>query len=130
MLQWIRVCLPVQGTWVQSLIREDPACCGATKSHALQLLKPCSSARKATAMRSQWKSSPSSLPLRKTHAEQQRPSTAKNKIKKLKNNLPGQNWPGRRRAGVMRVGLMKEWLTLELRSAREGGARRSEERWL
>ena len=25
------VYLPMQGTWVQSLVREDPTCCGATK---------------------------------------------------------------------------------------------------
>ena len=28
--QWIRVCLPTQGTWVQSLAREDPTCLGVT----------------------------------------------------------------------------------------------------
>ena len=29
--QWLRVCLPMQGTRVQSLVQEDPTCCGATK---------------------------------------------------------------------------------------------------
>ena len=29
--QWIRIRLPMQGTWVQSLVREDPTCHGATK---------------------------------------------------------------------------------------------------
>ena len=29
--QWLRVCLPMQGTWVQALVREDPTCHGATK---------------------------------------------------------------------------------------------------
>ena len=29
--QWLRICLPMQGTRVQSLVREDPTCCGATK---------------------------------------------------------------------------------------------------
>ena len=29
--QWIRICLPVQGTWVQSLVQEDSTCLGATK---------------------------------------------------------------------------------------------------
>ena len=29
--QWLRVCLPVQGTQVQALVREDPTCCRATK---------------------------------------------------------------------------------------------------
>ena len=30
--QWLRICLPVQGTRVQSLVREDPTCSGATKA--------------------------------------------------------------------------------------------------
>ena len=29
--QWLRIRLPTQGTWVWSLVREDPTCCGATK---------------------------------------------------------------------------------------------------
>ena len=29
--QCLRICLPVQGTWVRSLVREDPTCRGATK---------------------------------------------------------------------------------------------------
>ena len=28
--QWFRVCLPMQGTQVQALVREDPTCRGAT----------------------------------------------------------------------------------------------------
>ena len=28
--QWLRVCLPVQGTRVRALVWEDPTCCGAT----------------------------------------------------------------------------------------------------
>ena len=31
MVQWLRIHLPLQGTWVQSLVREDPTCRGATK---------------------------------------------------------------------------------------------------
>ena len=31
MAQWLRICLPMQGTWVQSLVWEDPTCRGATK---------------------------------------------------------------------------------------------------
>ena len=27
--QWLRICLPVQGTWVRALVREDPTCHGA-----------------------------------------------------------------------------------------------------
>ena len=29
--QWLRIHLPVQGTWVRALVREDPTCCRATK---------------------------------------------------------------------------------------------------
>ena len=29
--QWQRICLPMQGTWVRSLVQEDPTCHGATK---------------------------------------------------------------------------------------------------
>ena len=30
-VQWLRIYLPVQGTWVQYLVWEDPTCRGATK---------------------------------------------------------------------------------------------------
>ena len=51
-IQWIRICMPVQRTQVQSLVQEDPICHGATKpvhhnywnqssrAHQLQLLSP------------------------------------------------------------------------------------------
>ena len=29
--QWLRIRLPMQGTWVRALVREDPTCHGATK---------------------------------------------------------------------------------------------------
>ena len=29
--QWLRICLPMQGTWVRALVWEDPTCRGATK---------------------------------------------------------------------------------------------------
>ena len=29
--QWLRICLPMQGTRVQALVREDPTCCRETK---------------------------------------------------------------------------------------------------
>ena len=45
--QWIIICLPRQGTWVQSLIREDSMRCGTTQplhhnlgAYVLQLLSP------------------------------------------------------------------------------------------
>ena len=31
MIQWLRIHLPMQGTWVWSLVWEDPTCCGPTK---------------------------------------------------------------------------------------------------
>ena len=102
--QWLTICLPMQGTWVKTLVREDPTCRGATKpvrhnyqacaveptSHnywacAPQLLKPaspCSATREATAVRSPrtaTKSSPRSPQLEKAHAQQRRPNAAKNK---------------------------------------------------
>ena len=30
-VQWLRIRLPMQGTWVRALVREYPTCCGATK---------------------------------------------------------------------------------------------------
>ena len=44
-VQWLRIRLPMQGTWVQALVREDPTCRGATKPCAPQLLSLCSRAR-------------------------------------------------------------------------------------
>ena len=57
--QWLRICLPMQGTWVRALVQEDPTCRRATKpvrhhywvcalehgshnywAHVPQLLKP------------------------------------------------------------------------------------------
>ena len=29
--QWLRICLPMQGTWARALVRENATCCGATK---------------------------------------------------------------------------------------------------
>ena len=29
--QWLRICLPMQGTRVRSLVQEDPTCLGTTK---------------------------------------------------------------------------------------------------
>ena len=31
MVQWLRICLPMQGTRVRALVWEDPTCCGATR---------------------------------------------------------------------------------------------------
>ena len=34
-VQWLRVCLPMQGTWVWSLVHEDSTCCGTTNLSAV-----------------------------------------------------------------------------------------------
>ena len=46
-IQWLTICLPMRGTRVRSLVREDPTCCGAAKPMCCnywvqesQLLKP------------------------------------------------------------------------------------------
>ena len=46
MAQWLRICLPMQGTQVRALVQEDPTCQGATKPvHQPQLLSLHSRAR-------------------------------------------------------------------------------------
>ena len=44
--QWFRICLPIQGTRVRSLVREDPTGCGATKPLHHNYWALCSRARK------------------------------------------------------------------------------------
>ena len=54
-VQWFKICPPVQGTWVRSLVHEDPTCCQATEPHAPWLLSLCSgacAAAEAPSMRS------------------------------------------------------------------------------
>ena len=40
--QWLRICLPMQGTRVRALVWEDPTCCRATRpvSHNSRLSEP------------------------------------------------------------------------------------------
>ena len=102
--QWLRIHLPMQGTWVWALVREDPTCCRATKpvcnnywacvlepmshnywAHVLQLLKPAPRARALQQEKPpQWEahtpqqSSPCSPQLEKACAQQRRPNAAKN----------------------------------------------------
>ena len=56
--QWLRIFLPMQGTRVRVLVREDPTCRGATKpmchnywAHVPQLLSPCAATTEARAPR-------------------------------------------------------------------------------
>ena len=97
MVTWLRIHLPMQGTWVRALVREDPTCRRAMKPvchnywspHAKS---PCSTTRGAATMRSlhtATKSSSCSPQLEKACTQQQRPNTAKNKyIKKKKIRSP------------------------------------------
>ena len=39
--QWLRIRLPMQGTRVRTLVREDPTCCRATKSASHNYWSPC-----------------------------------------------------------------------------------------
>ena len=61
-VQWLGICLPMQGILVRSLTQEDPICLGATKP-LRQLLSLCSRAH--------------SLQLVKAYMQQQRPSITK-----------------------------------------------------
>ena len=52
--QWLRIRLPMQGTWVRALVQEDPTCHGATKpvchnywACEPQLLSPCATTTEA-----------------------------------------------------------------------------------
>ena len=94
--QWLRICLPMQGTWVRALVWEDPTCRGATKpvrhncwacalepvSHNYCARVPTAHAlqREATAVRgprTAIKSSPRSPQLEKACAQQRKPNAAK-----------------------------------------------------
>ena len=104
--QWLRIRLPMQGTWVRALVQEDPTCHGATKpmrhnywacvlepvshnywTHVPQLLslhsRACAPQQEKPPQweaRAPQQSSPCSPQLEKAHAQQRRPNVAKNKI--------------------------------------------------
>ena len=85
--QWLRVCLPMQGTRVRALVWEDPTCRGATKPREPQLLSLrvwslCSATGEAATVRgprTAMKSGPRLPQLEKALAQKRRPSTAINK---------------------------------------------------
>ena len=81
--QWLRIRLPMQGTRVRALVREDPTCCGAAKSMSPSYwacaLEPSSHVPRACAPQQE------KPPQWEAHAQQRRPSTGKNKLKKKKN---------------------------------------------
>ena len=109
-VQWLRICLPMEGTRVRSLVWEDPTCHGATKlvhhNYWACALEPtshnywsprawslCSATREATAMRSLCTTTKSSLlphcslQLDKAHMQQWRPNAAKKKKRKKKEQI-------------------------------------------
>ena len=51
-VQWLRICLPMQKTQVQSLPQEDSTCCGATKPVCHNYWSLCSVTGETTAVRS------------------------------------------------------------------------------
>ena len=96
MVQWLRIHLPVQGTWVQSLVWADSMCCGAAEPVSCdywarllywaltlpRLLTPCSATRVAIKWEARTpplESSPCLLQLQKAYTQWWRLSAAKKK---------------------------------------------------
>ena len=85
-VQWLGICLPMQGTRVCTLVWEDPTCRRATWAREPQLLSLrvwslCSATREATIVRgphTTMKSGPRLLQLEKALAQKRRPSIAIN----------------------------------------------------
>ena len=82
--QWLRICLPMQGTRVRALVWEDPTCRGVARPREAQLLNLrvwslCSSTREAAVVRGPrtvMKSGPHLPQLEKALAQKRRPNTA------------------------------------------------------
>ena len=72
--RWLRICLPTQGSWVQSLVQKDPTCLGAAKpvshNYGTWALEPvlCNNGRRHSEKpEHQLESSPCSPQLEKVH---------------------------------------------------------------
>ena len=81
-VQWLRICLPMQGTRFRALVWEDPTCRGATRPVSLCVWSLCSARREAATVRGPRTSMKSGLrltQLEKALAQKQRPNTAINK---------------------------------------------------
>ena len=86
-VQRLRICLPMQGPWVQSLIQEDATCLRAPKPlhhnyWSLCALEPVCARRQATVMRSPQTAiseEPPLATLENVYEQQWRPRVAKNK---------------------------------------------------
>ena len=86
MVQWLRIRLPAQGTWVRSLVLEDSTCCGAAERgrhnfwsypHLEPVLHNKRTSRSETPSHCH-QSSPHLPQLEKACVHQWRPRTAKN----------------------------------------------------
>ena len=88
-VQWLRICLPMQGTRVWSLVWEIFTCCRATKpvfcNYWAQAPSLCSVTRETTAMTSLHRATHRN---ERKPSQQWRPSTAKN-INKQEIKRPG-----------------------------------------
>ena len=75
-VQWLGICLPMQGTWVRSLAWEDSTCPRAstetTTTEAQALWSPWSATREATAMRSPHTTTREKAPLMATRRKPSR----------------------------------------------------------
>ena len=75
-VQWLGICLPMQGTWVRSLAWEDSTCPGAsteaTTTEAQALWSPWSATREVTAMRSPHTTTREKAPLMATRRKPSR----------------------------------------------------------
>ena len=84
-VQWLRICLPMRGTRVWSLVWEDPTCCSATKPVCHSYWCPCAlepvheKPVPWEARAPQLESSPLSPQLEKARVQPWRPRAAKNK---------------------------------------------------
>ena len=81
--QWLRICLPVQGTRVQALVWEDPTCRGAAGPVllSLRIWSLCSTTREVVMVggpRTMMRSGPRLPQLEKALAQRRRPNTAIN----------------------------------------------------
>ena len=94
--QWWRIHLPVQETWVQFLVQEDPRGCEATKAGHLNDWSLCSIARDAAtweAVLRSWRASPALCSLEQSPSSSEnpelqpkRPHAAKSKRSELLNH--------------------------------------------
>ena len=83
MVQWLRIYLPMQGTWVRFLVQKDFTCCKATKPmcHTTEARVPTARAPQQEKPPQQEACKPQVAPAhrnkRKAHAQQWRPAAAK-----------------------------------------------------